>query len=461
MPQRFVGCDREQVFLMPPSVDEWLPGDHFAWFVVDAVAELDLAEFYAVYRVDGRGRPAYDPAVLVGVLLYAYAVGVRSSRAIERRCVEDVAFRVVVGNVVPDHVTIARFRAGHQERLRGLFSQVLGLCARAGLVSSGVVAVDSTKFAANASRDANRDWEQIAMEILQEAAEIDEREDRELGERRGGELPPELSDARGRREWLRRELEGLAEREGEQPVARGRRQRLKRSQRQLKARQQRQDTVTRSRQVRQQQRRARGQRPVGRPRKTPLEFPDTPRGRVNVTDPDSRIVKTREGFIQGYSAQAVANEHQIVIACELTANGAGDGAMLERMIRAACEQLANAGIEIDLEAVLADTGYWSQREIAAVSELARVVLVPPEAARTGKNPHREGGMYEQMRDALERNPELYKLRQQIIEPIFGHTKANRRFDRFLRRGLAACRSEWSLITTTHNLQKLYRATVLA
>src|SRR3954454_20738997 len=156
MGARFIGGDREQVFLMPPSVRDWVPEGHLVWTVLGAVAELDLSAFYAAYRVDGHGRPAYEPSMMVGLLLYAYARGTRSSRAIERACVEDVACRVVTGNVAPDHSTIAEFRCRHEQPLADVFSGVLGLCARAGLVSVGMVAIDGTKIAANASSDANR-----------------------------------------------------------------------------------------------------------------------------------------------------------------------------------------------------------------------------------------------------------------------------------------------------------------
>src|SRR5829696_3785221 len=162
MGQRFVACDREQVFLMPPDVREWLPEGHLAWFVIDAVAELDLSAFYAVYRPDGHGRAAYEPAMMVALLLYGYARGVRSSRTIERACEEDVAYRVIAANQRPDHATLARFVERHEDALAGLFSEVLGLCAEAGLVGAGVIAIDGTKVAANASRDADRDYEQIA-----------------------------------------------------------------------------------------------------------------------------------------------------------------------------------------------------------------------------------------------------------------------------------------------------------
>ena len=182
MPQNFIACDREQELLLPPSLREWLPEDHFAWFVIEVVGELDLAAFLAAYRRDGHGRAAHDPAMMVALIVYAYAIGERSSRRIERRCREDVAFRVITANQAPDHATIARFRVRHERALNELFGQVLGLCADAGLVRVGVVAVDGTKVSANASERATRDYEQIAREILEQAAEIDAREDEQFGE---------------------------------------------------------------------------------------------------------------------------------------------------------------------------------------------------------------------------------------------------------------------------------------
>src|SRR3954470_19430681 len=187
MGQRFVACDREQSFLMPPDVREWLAEGHLAWFVIDAVGEMDLDAFYAAYRVDGRSRPAYEPSMMVALLLYAYARGIRSSRVIERGCIEDVAFRVVAAQQRPDHATIARFIERHETALAGLFGEVLLLCSRSGLAEVGVIAIDGTKVQANASRDANVDYEQLAREIIEEAKAVDAAEDDLYGDRRGDE----------------------------------------------------------------------------------------------------------------------------------------------------------------------------------------------------------------------------------------------------------------------------------
>src|SRR5688572_173264 len=212
MGQNFLACDREQELLLPPSLREWLPDGHLAWFVIDAVAEMDLTAFYAAYRRDGHGRAAHDPAMMVALLLYAYAVGRRSSRVIERACVDDVAFRVIAANQRPDHCTIARFRQRHEAALAGLFGDVLALCADAGLVGVSVLAVDGTKVHANASQHQNLDYDEIAGAILAEADAVDRAEDERFGDRRGDELPPELSTAQGRRGWLRDAKRRLDER---------------------------------------------------------------------------------------------------------------------------------------------------------------------------------------------------------------------------------------------------------
>src|SRR3954467_11261024 len=220
MGARFIGVDREQVFLMPPSVRDWVPEGHLVWTVLDAVGELDLSAFYAVYRADGHGRPAYEPSMMVALLISADARGNRSAPGIERSCVEDVAYRVVAGNLVPDHSTIAEFRCRHEHALGEVFSGVLGLCARVGLASVGVVSIDGTKMSANASMNANRDFGQIARAILREAAEIDEREDELYGDARGDELPERLRTREGRRQALREAKERLA-RDHDQPADAG------------------------------------------------------------------------------------------------------------------------------------------------------------------------------------------------------------------------------------------------
>src|SRR4051794_38816530 len=199
----FTACEREQSFLMPPDVREWLPENHLAWFVLAAVEEMDLWPFYAAYRVDARSRPAYEPSMMVALLLYAYARGIRSSRVIERGCVEDVACRVIAAHQRPDHATIARFIERHETALAGPFGEVLGLCADAGLATLGIVAIDGTKVSANANRDRTMSYEEIAQAIIEEAIQTDAGETEELGYDRGDELPETVATAEGRQRWLR------------------------------------------------------------------------------------------------------------------------------------------------------------------------------------------------------------------------------------------------------------------
>ena len=421
---------RDQLFLLPVSMRDWLDEGHLAWFVVDVVDELDTA---ALHRRAGGcpGRRPYEPEMMCTLLLYAYCCGIRSSRRIEAACRTDAAFRVICGGLVPDHATIARFRCEHERALMGLFGQVLAMCRRAGLVKVGVVAVDSTKLGASASSLQNRSYEQIVEEILAEAAAVDAREDELYGEARGDELPEELADPRSRRARLKaikRELD--AEREAEQRA--------------------RQELLER----REEHRRRTGRNPMGRPPKQ--EPSDPPAGRVNVTDPDSRPVRTPRGFIQGYNAHAAVAEGQIIVAAEVTA-GSGDQGHLEPVVNQAREQLDHVGAGAP-EVVLADAGYWASGQVKALQQEGITILVPPD--KNVKSPGRRsrGPGSEQMRERLrtEAGARLYAQRIKI-EPVFGQTKHNRRIDRFHRRGLPAVRAEWNLITTTHNLLKLWVA----
>src|SRR5665213_1045360 len=201
--------DVDQLLLMPLSVRDWLPADHLAFFVLDVVAELDVRPFLTAHRLDGRGGAVYDPAMMLSVLLYAYCTGERSSRRIERRLSEVVAYRVLAVNQRPDHATLARFRRRHQDAIAGLFGQVLALCVKAGLVNAGLVAIDGTKIAADASFFANRKREELAAEILAEAEAVDASEDEEFGDRRGDELPGEWAGGRDRRARIRSALDEL------------------------------------------------------------------------------------------------------------------------------------------------------------------------------------------------------------------------------------------------------------
>jgi transposase len=502
MPQNFIDCDREQAFLLPPSLRDWLPQDHLAWFVIDAVGRLDLQPFYAAYRADGHGRAAYEPSMMVGLVLFAYSTDERSSRGIERRCRQDIAYRVITGNQVPDHATIARFIRRHQQSLNELFGAVLRLCARAGLVNSGVVAVDGTKLTASASSDSNVDYDRIAREIIAKAIATDEAEDEEHGDARGDELPPELQTEAGRREWLEREFareraersdndragccvaEPVEEFDPERIGRTGRRGWLREAHRQLEARRwQDPEPVPRSRgdrlrlgarfledeltaEVRgnkayedlREHRRVHDKRKLGGPTK-PYTPPDIPAGEVNLTDPDSRRMKGNRRYIQGYNAQAVVNEQQIVLAAEITTNPT-DWSQLRPMLETAIDELHQVGVAYKPEVVVADAQYWNEPHIDhVVAEHGIPVLIPPDGGkRQGERPGWTGGRYSFMRAVLqtELGKELYRKRQKSIEPVFGHTKHNRKIYRFNYRGRSLVRTEWRLTMLTHNLSKLHR-----
>jgi transposase len=341
--------DLDQLLLMPPSVREWLPEDHLAFFVLDVVAELDLAGFYRAHRDDGRGGAVYDPAMMLGVLIYAYCTGERSSRRIERRLVEDVAYRVVAVNQRPDHATLARFRRRHQDAIAGLFAQVLALCVQAGLVDAGVVAIDGTKIAADAAFFANRkreDLEKWATEILDEAEQTDQAEDELFGERRGDEVAPEWSGGRDRRARIRAAL-------GELDRQRARDYETRMTERAAKEE-------------------ASGRKLTGPKPSAEAARRAAPR-RANTTDPHSRVIaQASKGVMQGYNAQAAATTAQVVVAAEVTAT-TNDQPHFVPMATAATQNLAEAGHDGGVGVFLADAGYWTAAN--ATTDVGADVLI--------------------------------------------------------------------------------------
>lgn len=418
---------------------EWLPEGHLARFVIETVAQLDLEAFYGAYRQDGRGRPAHDPAMMVALLLYCYAVGVRSSRMIERRCVEDVACRVIAANRAPDHVTISRFRARFAEPLSALFFQILAVCHEAGMVRVGTVAIDSTKLAANASLAANRTYDGLRREaekILEQAAQTDADEDQLWGDARGDELPEELADARTRPERVRQLLDEFQTRERELTAKRAR------------AQAEQADHHART-----------GRRRRGRPPSRELtkqertELYETKR---NLTDPDSGIVRYRGQKIQGYSVHTAVADGQVILATRVTGVSPDHG-QLAPTLEQTTATLQRLAITDPVTDVLADSGYWSTPQIAAVQADGRRVLIPP-VNRHAKRPDNQQPEVRAMRAALDTDEgkRIYKRRAAIVEPVYAQIRHNRGIGRILRRGHAAVQAEIDLIATTHNLLKLFR-----
>src|SRR5579863_9831684 len=504
MALNFASCDREQLLLMPPSLSEWLPENHLVWTILGAVEQMDLGRFTEAYRLGAAGRAPYDPAMMVALLMYAYARGNRSSRGIERSCWEDVAYKVIAGMHTPDHSTIAEFRRRHEAEIEELFDDVLGLCREAGLVSVGVITIDGTKIKANASMDQNRSYREVVTQILREAEEIDRREDELYGEARGDELPEQLrtpegrrqalQDAKrrieerrgraiseeptgaevrvdpelvfgrdkrrgGRREWprvARRELEKQREREA-RPVPRDREDRLF----QALGRLEENRRVELAANAAYEHWRATERDTLGRVLKgnsKPFVPPELPEGTINLSDPDSRVMRTQgTPPRQAYNAQTAVNDKQIILAAEVTID-APDFGHLEPMLDTTLEHLAKQGVTETPAVVLGAAGYWHTRQIQSIAERGMEVLVPPDGTmRAGIRPGWEHGFFDVMRQKLLTDPgrELYAKRKITVEPVYGQIKYNRHIDRFMRRGRAAAQSEWRLVAATHNLLKLH------
>jgi transposase len=434
--QNFLTVDRDQTYLLPPSLKDWLPADHLAWFVLDAVDQMDLRSFYARYREDGWGGAAFEPKMMVALLLYAYCTGERSSRRIERRCREDLACRVICANHIPDHTTIARFRQQHERALVLLFTEVLKLCWAAGLLRVGLVALDGTKMEASASIGANRTRAQIEDEvqaILSEAARVDAEEDERFGPGRGDELPADLKDRTSRLVRLRACKDRLDQEEQQR----------------------------RSAYEQHLSRRAATEAERGRPlrgRKPVLKQPRSQTtAKANTTDPDSRVMKGTRGFIQGYNAQAVVTEDHIVVAAAVTQE-ANDRRQLRPMVERAQSEVLKAGGQ-KIGVLVADAGYWNERELTHLAEGPDLLVGTQETGGRRSVPVPPSPRRRRMERKLstKRGRSLFARRAQIAEPIFGHIKGPRRAHRFIRRGLPACDAEWRLLCTTNNLLKLWRA----
>src|SRR6202049_4285761 len=455
MSKRFRECSLDQPFLLPPSLQDWLPENHLARFVADVGHHPDLSEIYDCYeRKDGRGLAAYHPEMLTRLLLYGYSIGESSSRRIEQATYDDVAFRYLAADQHPDHDTIANFRQQHLESLGRLFVQALQLCQKAGLVKLGHVAIDGTKLEANASRhkslsygklsEQEQYWKQQVDEMLGRACEVDEEEGR--GGQRCTALPEELARAHTRLKRLEK-----AKRELEQEAL----QRLEEATREWSSR---------------------GKR--GRPRKgeepqlhtkechkerkryyRALQNAACPSRAQNLTDSDSRQMHDngRGCMVQGYNAQlAVDSKTQVIVAAEVTQQVLDRGQLLTMMESAE----HNLGQRPDV--VTADAGYWDTETVQKAIHSGVQVLVPPDGAAPLKagQPRQmtNNPLAQRMRAELatDAGRALYRMRQAIVEPVFGYIKAVRGFRCFALRGLLRVRAEWRIICTTHNLLKLFR-----
>lgn len=459
MGKSFLPDTVNQSLLLPPSLHDWLPDDHLSRFVVDVVSELDLSAIYASYEEkDGRGKSAYAPEVMVRLLLYGYATGVTSSRKIEIKTLEDVAFRYLAGDQHPDHDTISEFRKRHLDSLAGLFLQALLLCEKAGLVKLGHVAIDGSKIKANASKHKaqsyarmNETEARLKKEIealLAEAEATDAAEDAKYGKgQRGDELPEEL---RRRESRLKKLQQAKAELEQEARE---------------KAEQERIEAEAKLEARRQQEART-GKKTGGREPQVPdpEQAKPEPTAQRNFTDPDSRIMPdggNKGSFVQGYNAQvAVDSTAQVIVAAEITQE-TNDKRQLVPMLVQVEENLGRKP-----ETATADTGYFSEASVTD-PRLAETDLY----IATGRDKHGEtpepatepppdgATAKEAMQYKLrtEDGQAIYKMRKAIVEPVFGQIKEQRGIRRFRLRGLRKVRCEWKLICAAFNLRKLYSA----
>lgn len=445
MGRNFLPYEPNQTYLLPPSIDDWVPEKSLARFVSEVVDDLDrrgrLKGFYSGYREDGWGRAAYHPRMMVKVLVYSYCVGTTSSRRISRALEEDVSLRYLSANQQPDFRTVSDFRKDHLEALEGLFVEVLRLCEKAGLAKMGRVALDGRRVAGNAALEANRKREALEAEvkkILKEAGDTDEREDRQYGkDRRGDELPEGLGTKKDRLSRLREAAKRLEE---EEKAARA-------------------EQAEKVKERRQEEKKT-GKKKRGRKPKDPGEVANR-EAKANVTDPDSRILKTRKGWVQGYNGQAAADCESQVIVAEAVTQEENDVKQLKPMLERCGKQAGRRPRE-----TVADAGYWSEKNAGAKATELFIATTKDWKQRKAlreKGPPR-GRIPEDatVRDRMERKlltrrgRAAYRQRGPTIEAVFGQMTM-RGLTRFVMRGIEKVRTEWSMWCMTHNILKLWRS----
>lgn len=445
MKKKFKRYEPKQILLLPPSIDEWLPEDHPAHFIDEVVEKLDLSAIYNDYR-EKSGQPPYDPVMMVKIHIYAISKRVLSSRKIEKALYEDIGFRMISANQQPDHWTISEFRRRHLQALGDLFIQTVKLADKAGLVKLKHVAVDGTKIKANASKHSAMSYEYMkkeeerlsreVQELMRQMDENDRKEDKLYGNRRGDELPEELSTRQKRLAAIQKAKEEL-EAEAQEKL--------------------KQEQVKREESAKKKGKSYRPRKKEGKPKM---------KAQRNFTDSDSRIMYSAEkSFIQGYNAQASVDSHaQIIVAADLT-NKENDKEQLKPQIE---QVIANVGRNPDETS--ADAGYFSETNCDWLSANEIDGYLPPnrikhsewreQQALRGRIP-KDATTEERMRRKLKtkHGRARYKLRQTTVEPVFGFIKEQLGLRQFLHRGLDKTRSYWRLVCGVHNILKLYRADI--
>ena len=438
--------DRDQLILLPPALQEWLPEGHLSGCVAELVDALDLSEIFSYYGGPARGTTPFDPRMLTTVLIYAYCVGVFSSRKINRKLEEDVAFRVLAANQRPDFRTISDFRKVHLKALSGLFKQVFEMCQKAGMVKLGNVAVDGTKIQAAASKHKAMSYDRMEKEearltaeieaMFKAAQEADEQEDAEYGDRRGDELPAEMAFRESRRKKIQ-EAKAALEREAKEKAEAAKR-----------------ETEAREKEGKECD-----------PKLKKLNGIPNPKAQKNFTDPESRLMPSstyKGSFLQGYNCQAAVDEKSQIIVAAAVTQETNDKKQAAPMF---AQVMANTGAAP--KNILMDCGYFSEENMGKLDNLDVEVFMPPDRKEYGKKtPAAPRGripgtlsVADRMRRKLQtkKGHAVYAKRKEIVEPVFGQIKQARGFRQFLLRGMEKVKGEWTLICTTHNILKLWKS----
>ena len=444
MNKKFRNWSPDQTWLLPPSPRDWLEDGHLVYFLLDVVGEMDLSPFFERYKNSVTGQPPFHPRMMVTLLLYAYCTGVFSSRKIQSRCGTDVAFRVIVAEDVPDFRTISDFRKDNLEHMQALFVQTLQVCAEAGLVKLGRVALDGAKVKANASRHKAMSYDRMKEEearLQQEIADLmakadaaDKADDEQFGDRHGDELPDELARRESRLAKIREARKALEE----------------------AARQKAEDHVAKM-------------EAEGRNHRTdPAKAVPKEKAQRNFTDPESKIMKTsNKGFDQCGNAQIVTTEEQVILAADVT-DQANDVRQVEPMVEQAQSNVEASGRKASkMKAFIADAGYFSEDNVCTVEESGLDPFIATQrlkhneeipACAKGRTP---GDLTPKQLMArklrTKKGAETYAKRKWMVEPVFGQIKACRGFRQFLLRSLKKMQGEWTLVCLTHNLLKAFRA----
>lgn len=435
MPKGYRPYLPDQDLLLPPSLREWLPEHHLVYFVSDLVEQLDLSAIHAKYGEEKRGQPPYDPLLMTKLLVYGYCTGVYSSRRIQKRIQEDIPFKVLAAGNEPDFRTISDFRKIHLEALQGLFEQVLEVALESGTVKLGRVALDGTKVKANASKhkamsygrmkEKQQQLREEVKELLAAAEAADEEEDRRHGDKRGDELPEELRRRETRLAKIRQAKKVVEERAREKAAA------------------------------------------DGTSAEETKKAKPSDKDQYNFTDPESRIMKGADGFVQAYNAQAAVEPDRGLIVGQLVTQAANDKEQLKPMVEAIEQQSGQRP-----EAILADSGYCSEENLGYLESAEQPEKRIEGYVATGRQRHGErrqpckrgplpkgASRVDRMRRKLQTKAgkAVYAARKCVVEPVFGQIKQARGFRQFVLRGIRKVKGEWALVCLTHNVLRLYAA----